>query len=58
MLADGLPLRLRVVRVSEILASPLANGLGNGVRVFLAIVGQIERRVDVLFVSGADKLVV
>ena len=47
VLSDGLPLRLRVVRVSKILASPLANRLGNGIRVFLAIVGQIERRVDV-----------
>ena len=48
MLADGLPLRLRVVRVSKILASPLANRLGNGIRVFISVVGQIERRVDIL----------
>ena len=54
MLSDGPPRRLRVVRVSKILASPLANRLGNGVRVFTSVVGQVERRVDVFFVSGPE----
>ena len=48
VLSDALELRLRVVRVTKILASPLANRLSNGVRVLTSVVRQIERRVDVL----------
>ena len=51
MLSDGPPRRLRVVRVSKILASPLANRLRNGVSILLAVVGQVERRVDVLLLD-------
>ena len=51
VLSDALPLRLCVVRVTKILALSLANRLSNGVRVLLAVVGQIERRVDILLLD-------
>ena len=51
VLANGLPLRLCVVRVTKIFALSLANRLSNGVRVLTSVVRQIECRVDVLFLK-------
>mgnify|MGYP001277874747 CR=1 FL=1 len=51
VISDALKLRLRVVRVTKILALSLANRLSNGVRVLTSVVRQIECRVDVLFLK-------